>query len=67
MDREYDLFEKLADGSVIWRVCVRGIENAVAKLKELGSDSPNEHFAIHTPTKTVVARVNAASSDEPHV
>jgi hypothetical protein len=63
MDRDYDLFERFADGSVIWRACIRGIENAIAKLKELGSDSPNEHFAIHTPTKAVIARVNATSSD----
>ncbi|MGB9244400.1 MAG: hypothetical protein WCC03_13680 [Candidatus Acidiferrales bacterium] len=67
MDRDYDLFERLDDGSVIWRACVRGIENAIAKLKEMGGDSPNEHFAIHTPTKAVVARVNATSSDEPDV
>jgi hypothetical protein len=49
---------------VVWRVYVRGIQNAVAKLKELGSLSTNEHFAIHTPTKAVVARVNAFSADE---
>ena len=61
---EYDLFERFTDGSVVWRVYVRGIQNAVAKPKELGSLSTNEHFAIHTPTKAVVARVNAVLADE---
>jgi hypothetical protein len=61
---EYDLFERFTDGSVVWRVYVRGIQNAVAKLKELDSLSTNEHFAIHTPTKAVVARVNAVSADD---
>jgi hypothetical protein len=68
MDRdsfdEYDLFERFTEGSVVWRVYVRGIQNAVATLKELGSLSTNEHFAIHTLTNAVVARVNAVSADE---
>ena len=68
MDRdsfdEYDLFERFTEGSVVWRVYVRGIQNAVAKLKELGCLSTNEHFAIHTLTNAVVARVNAVSADE---
>jgi hypothetical protein len=62
MEREFDLFEKLPDGSVLWKAVVPGMENAVARLKSLGSTSPNEHFAIHTPTKTIVARVNAPTS-----
>jgi hypothetical protein len=62
MDREFDLFEKLPDGSVLWKAMVPGLENALNRLKSLGSISPNEHFAIHTPTKTVVARVNAPTS-----
>ncbi|MGA8142714.1 MAG: hypothetical protein WB987_02365 [Candidatus Acidiferrales bacterium] len=65
MDREYDLFERFSDGSVLWRVCVTGIENAIAKLKELAMLSSNEHFAIHTPTKAIVARINVPASDEP--
>jgi hypothetical protein len=62
MDREYDLFEELPDGSVLWRAVVPGLENALAKLKELGSLSPNVHFAMHTSTKTVVGRVNEPKS-----
>jgi hypothetical protein len=63
MDREYDLFEILPDGSVLWRAVVPGLENALARLKMLGSLSTNEHFAIHTPTRTVVSRVNVLKSN----
>jgi hypothetical protein len=63
MNREYDLFEELPDGSLLWRAVAQGLENALAKLKELGSLSPNEHFAMHTPTKMVVGRVNVPRSD----
>jgi hypothetical protein len=59
MDREYDLFEKFPDGSVLWRAFIPGIDNVLSKLKELGRLSPNEHFAMHTPSKTIVGRVNA--------
>jgi hypothetical protein len=63
MDREYDLFEKLPDGSILWRTVIIGLENTIAGLKKLGSLSPNEHFAIHTPSNTVIARVNEPESD----
>lgn len=63
MDREYDIFEQFADGSVLWRAFVPGLENALGRLRELASLSPNEHFAIHTPTKTILARVNVPKPD----
>ncbi len=59
MDRTYDLFEKLSDGSVLWKSTVTGLNAALAELQELGSSSSNEHFAMHLPSKAVVARVNA--------
>lgn len=65
MNREYDLFEKFPDGSVLWRECVKGLEKAVSRLKDLAARSPYEHFAIHTPTKAVVARINVPPSDQP--
>jgi hypothetical protein len=58
VNREYDIFEKLPDGSVRWRAFVSGLDDAKAKLSELGRVSANEHFAIHTPSKEIVARVN---------
>jgi hypothetical protein len=38
------------------------LENALVKLQELAKLSPNEHFAMHTPSKAIVARVNVPSS-----
>jgi len=61
MDREYDIFEQLPDGAVLWRGLVHGQESARARLDELASRSKNEFFAIHTPTKDIVARVNTST------
>ena len=60
MNREYDIFEKFSDGSVLWRDFVRGLEPARARLEELASSSKNEFFAMHTPTKDIAVRVNIA-------
>ena len=60
MNREYDLFEKFPDGSVLWKGCIAGLENAIAKLKHEASLSPNEHFARHSPTNAIVARLNVS-------
>ena len=35
---------------------------ALARLRELAKLSPNEHFAIHTPTNSIVARMNAPAT-----
>jgi hypothetical protein len=63
VDREYDIFEKFPDGSVMWCAFVRGLENADCRLKQLGADSPNEYFAIHTPSREIVGRVNVRDMD----
>jgi hypothetical protein len=62
-EREYDIFEKLPDDSVMWRGSVHGHRNAIERLRELAATSSNEHFAMHTPTKSVVARVNSADPE----
>ena len=58
MNREYDIFEKLPDGTVLWHTLIQGLENALASLRDLGGQSPNEFFAMHTPTKETIGRVN---------
>jgi hypothetical protein len=55
VDREYDVFEKFPDGSQIWRAFVKGLIEARARVVELSETSLNEFYAIHTPTKEVVA------------
>ena len=42
MERDYDLFEILPDGGVMWRQMVPGQENAVRKLEELSKRTLNE-------------------------
>lgn len=56
MDREYDIFEKFPDDTQIWRTFVRGLVEARERVRQLSETSPNEFFAIHTPTGDVVAR-----------
>ena len=65
VDREYDIFEKFPDGYVLWKGCVAGLEDAIAKLKHQASLSPNEHFVRHTPTAAIVARLNVPEPDAP--
>jgi hypothetical protein len=64
MEREYDLFERSQDQAVIWRGCVRGLENARRKLQEIAARTTNECFAIHSPTRQIVALLNTARGSQ---
>jgi len=55
VDREYEIFEKFPDGSHIWRAFVKGLIDARARVEQLSQTSPNEFYAIHTPTQEIVA------------
>jgi hypothetical protein len=59
MNREYDAFEVLPNGALLWKGTIVGQENAVEKLKEVAKDSPNEFRLMHVPTKTVIATINS--------
>jgi hypothetical protein len=58
VNREYDVFERLPDGSALWRGVVVGMENARAKLQELARGTANELFATEIVTGEVVARID---------
>jgi hypothetical protein len=58
MNRVYDAFEVLPDGTLIWKATVEGREDAVEKLKQVAKDSPNEFRLMHIPSKTVIATIN---------
>lgn len=60
MERDYDLFERLQDQSLVWRGSVHGLENARRKLEEVSKGTTNECFAMHTPTRQIVALLNIA-------
>ena len=61
MEREYEIFEQLPDGSPIWRGHASGLSNVRLKLQELARTTANECFAMYLPTKEVVARLNVKS------
>ena len=46
MNRDYDIFEDLPDGSTVWLACVFGIENVELKFRELAMETTNRIFAI---------------------
>ena len=58
MDRQYDLFEILPDGSPVWRGVVDGHENAIRKLQQLADDTTNEVRVMHVPTNAIIAAMN---------
>ena len=58
MDREYDIFEKLPDGNLMWRMVITGHNNAISALKRLAGGSQNEFQVMHLPTKAVIAVMN---------
>ena len=57
MEREYEIFEEYADGSAVRRFVVHGLHDARVKLNQLADRSTSEFFAIHRPSKEIVARV----------
>jgi hypothetical protein len=63
MQREYDLFEQLPDGSPIWRGHVMSAQELSQKLEEIAKQTANECFAIHLPTQEIVRRINVTRQD----
>ena len=55
MNREYDLFEVLSDGGVVWRQTAAGRENALQKLGELSKRTSNEVRVMHVPSNSLIA------------
>jgi hypothetical protein len=54
MDSEYEIFECLADGSVMWCDRAIGLRNARLKLDGLPRDTGNEYFAMHLLTRHII-------------
>ena len=46
MLRNFDIFEKFPDGSIIWRACAFGQFEAERKLQELAEHSKNQVLAV---------------------
>ena len=60
MDRSYDLFEILPDGSPMWKCAVAGHENAVQQLRELAKQTDNEVRIMHLASNTIIAVMKAS-------
>ena len=56
MDSDYDIYEKLPDGKVVWRFSVAGHDKAIAKLEQIAAISANEIFVVHVDTQEVIVR-----------
>jgi hypothetical protein len=59
MEFEYDVFETLQDRSLMWRTCARGTKLALVELEKISRMTPNECFAIHIDTKTIIGKIQA--------
>ena len=62
MNRDYDLFEKLPDGSELWRRHVCGLLDAQRELVEMSKTTRNDCFAMHLKTKEIIARAHAGQT-----
>lgn len=54
MRHEFQIFEKLPNGSAIWRASVRGRYEATRKLQELAELSENEFIVSGDPPEELV-------------
>jgi hypothetical protein len=61
VNREYELFRRLPDGSPIWCDHVFGLEAARLKLAEIAKETTEECYALHLPTHEIVLRLNVKS------
>ncbi len=62
MERHYDIFEIMPDGSPLWIVAVEGHQNAISKLQELAEKTKNEVRVMHLQSNSLVAAMNVSSS-----
>lgn len=63
MRRDYDIFEKFADGSTLWRACISGRFEAHRKMQEYAEYSDNEFFLIDIQaTELLPSRLTDAAS-----
>ena len=67
MRPEYDIFEKLPDGSSDWRVCVPGQYEAECKLQDLAEHSENEFFAIEINARQLQPFIVLCSDSRKHI
>ena len=67
MRPEYDIFEKLPDGSSFWRACVPGQFDAERKIQELAEHSDNAFFAIEINSRQLQPFIVLRSNSREHI
>jgi hypothetical protein len=61
VDRQYDIFQVLTDGTLLWRETIVGHQAALDKLNQLALSEQSEFRLLHLPDKTVIAKINSQS------
>jgi hypothetical protein len=64
---EYDIFEKLPDGSSIWRGCVPGQYDTERKLQDLAEHLVNEVFAVEINSRQLQQFIVLRSKSHEHI
>lgn len=64
---DFDLFEKLSDGSSIWRMCASGQIDTQQKLQNLADHSENEFYSIDIETGELLPFKLARSNSRNHL
>lgn len=62
MKREYELFERFPDESLMWRGHIAGLQEARGLLDEIARQTSNECFVMHLGTQEVLFRANVAGA-----
>jgi hypothetical protein len=62
-NREFELFERFRDDSMVWRGNVVGLRIVRFALQEIAKSTTNECVAVHPPTQEIVDRLNATPED----
>ncbi len=62
MKHEYELFEKFADGSSLWRDSVYGDKIARSRLVELAQESENRFYALDLSTGQILGLGSGADA-----
>ena len=63
MTRNFDIFEELTDGTIVWRARVLGVENIELKVREMACDRKDKFFAISLKNRKAVLEAFMPQND----
>jgi hypothetical protein len=62
MENQFDIFECLPSGDLLWRGRCSDLDEAHEKLEQFAKSSKNEFYAKDSRRREIVARVNEAGA-----